>query len=155
MPSKKSWPTLGKVAARYGNGYGDVVSLHSKHAFATPTAVTASGNATSNSIYYVEPQPGYSGPTFYVKSLHLSCTSDPYDPSAPFGCFVLYGNVEGTPLQLSGHNIHPEYLVIKRTDTEEFKRASVGAQGQVHGAVFRLAFHMICPTTLSEKASHA
>lgn len=147
MPSKKSF-VLAKKAASYGHGHGGVVSLHSKHAFAAPTAVIASDNAATNSIYYVEPQPGYSGPTFDVRSLHLSCTSDPYEPSAPFGCFVLYGTVEGTPLQLNGHNIHPGYIVIKQTDTEAFKRASVGAQGQVHGAVFRLAFHMDLPNNV-------
>ena len=144
MPSKKSWPSAASKSAHYGHDYGrystassDSPYSHSnRNATATPSVTGA-----SNSLYYVEPQPGYSGPTFYVKSLHLSCTSDPYDPSAPYGCFVLYGNVEGTALQLNGHNILPGYIVIKRTDTAEFESANVGAQGQVQGAVFRLAFN--------------
>eukprot|EP01036_Dinobryon_divergens_P022329 gene22329-30574_t len=150
MPSKKSWPSAASKSAHYGHDYGRYSTASDSHYshFNRNATATPSVTGASNSLYYVEPQPGYSGPTFYVKYLHLSCTSDPYDPSAPYGCFVLYGNVEGTALQLNGHNILPGYIVIKRTDTAEFESANVGAQGQVHGAVFRLAFNMDLPSNV-------
>ena len=66
---------------------------------------------------------GGSGPSFSVKTIHISCKSDTYlGPHHEYGGIIVYGrNGETHWHTANGTHCKSGYVVIMRTDTSEFE----------------------------------
>ena len=88
------------------------------------------------------------GPSFTVKTLHISCKSDTYRASEhKYGGIIMYArNSETDWYTANGTHCKSGYVVIMRTDTEEFeeKQKKWGERGRVHGTIYRIAFGESC-----------
>ena len=88
------------------------------------------------------------GPTFTVKTLHISCKSDTYRGSEhKYGGIILYArNAEIDWYTANNTHCKSGYVVIKRTDTKEFqeKQNRWDEKGRVHGTIYKIAFGESC-----------
>ena len=89
-----------------------------------------------------------SGPSFTIKTLHISCQSDTYRGSEhKYGGIIIYARNGETDWR-TANNTHCKsgYVVIMRTDTKEFqnKQKKWRERGQVHGTIYRIAFGESC-----------
>lgn len=91
---------------------------------------------------------GGSGPSFSVKTIHISCKSDIYlGPDHKYGGIILYGrNGETEWRTANGTHCKSGYVVIMRTDTSEFEELQRrwDEPGRVHGIIYRKAFGESC-----------
>ena len=92
----------------------------------------------------------HSGPSFTIEKLHISCNSDPYSgPKHKYGGIIIYAR-NGETDWYTANNTHCKsgYVVIMRTDTEEFKKKQnkwrERERGAVHGTIYRIAFGESC-----------
>ena len=87
------------------------------------------------------------GPTFTVKTLHISCKSDTYRESEhKYGGIVIYAR-NGQTDWYTANNTHCKsgYVVIMQTDTKEFQEKQRWCEsGQVHGTIYKIAFGESC-----------
>ena len=88
------------------------------------------------------------GPTFIVKTLHISCQSDTYRGSDhKYGGIIIYGRNGQTDWKTCNYtHCKSGYVVIKQTDTSEFKELQKKwkERGIVHGTIYRKAFGESC-----------
>lgn len=91
---------------------------------------------------------GGSGPSFSVKTIHISCKSDTYlGPHHKYGGIIVYGrNGETDWYTANGTHCKSGYVVIMRTDTSEFEdlQRRWDEPGRVHGIIYRKAFGESC-----------
>ena len=104
--------------------------------------------ARDRNSFGVYPCRGF-GPTFTVKTLHISCQSDKYTGSChKYGGIIIYGrNGQKEWYTANGTHCKSGYVVIMRTDTSEFKELQTrwsGEPGHVHGAIYKKAFGESC-----------
>jgi hypothetical protein len=76
-----------------------------------------------------------------VKTMHISCKSDTYQPDHNYGGIIIY-QYDGKSEWTTANNTHCKsgYIVIKDIDSENVKKLIGKEPGQVHGAVYRNAF---------------
>ena len=88
------------------------------------------------------------GPSFTVKTLHISCKSDTYHGSEhKYGGIIIYARNSETDWYTANRtHCKSGYVVIMRTDTEEFqeKQNRWRERGRVHGTIYRIAFGESC-----------
>ena len=88
------------------------------------------------------------GPSFTVKTLHISCKSDTYRGSEhKCGGIIIYARKSETDWYTANRtHCKSGYVVIMRTDTEEFqeKQNRWRERGRVHGTIYRIAFGESC-----------
>ena len=98
--------------------------------------------------FVVHPAHGY-GPSFTVRTLHISCQSDTYRGSErKYGGIIIYTR-NGVTNWRTANDTHCKsgYVVIMQTDTEVFKDLQAAwphEPGQVHGIIYRKAFGESC-----------
>lgn len=86
---------------------------------------------------------------FIVDTIHISCQSDPYRGRRyKYGGIIIYGH-EGKGDWYTANDTHCKsgYVVIMRTDTEEFQELQQkwpNEPGKVHGVIYRKAFGESC-----------
>ncbi|CAB4037898.1 Hypothetical predicted protein [Paramuricea clavata] len=75
-----------------------------------------------------------------VKSMHISCKSDTYQPGHNYGGIIIY-QYDGKSEWRTANNTHCKsgYIVIQDSDSENVNQWR-DEPGQVHGAVYRNAF---------------
>ena len=98
--------------------------------------------------FVVTPASG-SGPSFIVKTIHISCKSDTYlGPDRKYGGIIVYGrNGETDWYTANGTHCKSGYVVIMQTDTKDFKDLQAAwsyEPGQVHGIIYRKTFGESC-----------
>ena len=88
------------------------------------------------------------GPFFTVPTLHISCKSDTYHGSHhKYGGIIIYARNSETDWYTANRtHCKSGYVVIMRTDTEEFqeKQNRWGERGRVHGTIYRITFGESC-----------
>ena len=88
------------------------------------------------------------GPSFTVKTLHISCKSDTYRGSEhKCGGIIIYARKSETDWYTANRtHCKSGYVVIMQTDTKEFqeKQNKWGERGRVHGNIYRIAFGESC-----------
>ena len=79
--------------------------------------------------------------TVLVKTMHISCQSDAYQPGHKYGGVALY-QYNGKSDWRTANNTHCKsgYIVIQDTDSQKVKKWRSSEPGVVHGAVYRNAF---------------
>ena len=89
------------------------------------------------SIRMLETSEGY----IVVKTMHISCQSDTYQPGHNYAGVIIY-QYDGKSDWRTANNTHCKtgYIVIQDTDSENVKKWIGKEPGQVHGAVYRNAF---------------
>ena len=77
----------------------------------------------------------------YVRTMHISCQSDTYQPGHNYGGVIIY-QYKGKSEWRTANNIHCKsgYIVIQDTDSKSVKKWMGKEPGMVHGAVYRNAF---------------
>ena len=98
--------------------------------------------------FVVTPASG-SGPSFIVKTIHISCKSDTYlGADRKYGGIIVYGrNGETDWYTANGTHCKSGYVVIMQTDTKAFndlQAAWSNEPGLVHGIIYRKAFGESC-----------
>ena len=104
--------------------------------------------STDGSSFAVFPAHG-SGPSFTVKTIHISCQSDTYLAlDYKYGGIIVYArNVETDWYTANGTHCKSGYVVITQTDTKAFKILQAKWRhepGQVLGIIYRKAFGESC-----------
>ena len=88
------------------------------------------------------------GPTFTVKTIHISCQSDTYrGDKHKYGGIIIYARNGQTDWKTCNYtHCKSGYLVIMQTDTSEFKELQKkwNERGIVHGTIYRKAFGESC-----------
>ena len=79
-------------------------------------------------------------PAIHVETLHLSCSSDVYQPGHNYAGFILYSHNGQTDWRLNGVHCKTGYIVILDTDSEKVRHWKELSPGQVHGAVYKCIF---------------
>ena len=76
-----------------------------------------------------------------VKTMHISCQSDTYQPGHNYAGIIIY-QYDGKSEWRTANNTHCKsgYIVIQDTDSENVKKWIGKEPGAVHGAVYRNAF---------------
>jgi hypothetical protein len=76
-----------------------------------------------------------------VKTMHISCQSDIYQPGHNYGGVIIYQYNDKAEWR-TANNTHCKsgYIVIQDTDSENVKQWMCKEPGVVHGAVYRNAF---------------
>ena len=100
------------------------------------------------SSFDVYPANGF-GPSFSVKTLHISCQSDTYIGSdRKYGGIIIYARNGQTDWKTpNGTHCKSGYVVILQTDTTAFKELQAkwpNEPGRVHGIIYRQAFGESC-----------
>lgn len=98
--------------------------------------------------FVVHPSHGC-GPSFPVRTIHISCQSDTYLGSDhKYGGIILYArNGQTDWYTANGTHCKSGYVIITRTDTREFEelqRRWCDEPGRVHGIIYRKAFGESC-----------
>ncbi|XP_020617504.1 uncharacterized protein LOC110055453 isoform X1 [Orbicella faveolata] len=89
------------------------------------------------------------GPSFTVRTLHISCKSDTYRGSEQqYGGIIIYSRNGATDWR-TANDTHCKsgYVVIMQTDTKAFKDLQAAwsyEPGKVHGIIYRKAFGESC-----------
>lgn len=106
--------------------------------------------------FKVCPQVGEKGESFRVETIHISKKSDPYQGKEhQYGGIIIYARRRGR------HWYKPQdkggYVVIKRTDTKEFKKLQEESKepGIVHGIIYKEAFGESCNVTQESESCTA
>ena len=106
--------------------------------------------------FRVCPQVGKKGKSFRVETIHISSKSDPYQGGEHnYGGIIIYARRRkrnwSTPQNEGG------YVVIKRTDTDEFKELQKiwKEPGIVHGIIYKEAFGESCNVTQESESCTA
>ena len=76
-----------------------------------------------------------------VKTMHISCQSDTYQPGRNYAGVIIY-QYDGKSEWRTANNTHCKtgYIVIQDTDSDDVKKWIGKEPGAVHGAVYRNAF---------------
>ena len=97
--------------------------------------------------FLVKPLHG-KGETFSVYTIHISCNSDAYKWEHKYGGIIVYAREgKGNWQTKNGKRCKSGYVVITKTDTEEFKKLQKdwpNEPGKVHGIIYRRAFGESC-----------
>jgi hypothetical protein len=92
-----------------------------------------------------------------VKTLHLSCESDEFDPSASFAGFIIFsidGKThpqigDGEAQVIGGHRVLPGYTAMVKSNATKMTELPPSVRdGQVHGAAFFLVFKRDIPKNM-------
>ena len=112
------------------------------------TCTGASVSVEDNGKELVVYPSGGSGPSFSIKTIHISFKSDTYlGPHHKYGGIIVYGrNVETHWYTANGTHCKSGYVVIMRTDTSEFEdlQRRWDEPGRVQGIIYRKAFGESC-----------
>ena len=93
--------------------------------------------------------PSGNGRRFDVRTIHISCKSNPYSGSQhKYGGIIIYGR-DGFDDWYTANGTHCKsgYVVIMQTDTQEFQELQKKWQnepGKVHGIIYKKAFGESC-----------
>ena len=106
-------------------------------------------HAKDRSSFDVCPSSPSSGPSFTVKTLHISGQSDKYRGSDhKYGGIIIYARNGQTDWKTpNGTHCKSGYVVILQTDTKAFEELDAKwphEPGQVHGIIYRKAFGESC-----------
>ena len=97
--------------------------------------------------FLVKPLSG-NGEIFSVYTIHISCKSDAYKREHKYGGIIVYAREgKGDWKTKNGKHCKSGYVVITKTDTEEFKKLQKDWRkepGKVHGIIYRRAFGESC-----------
>ena len=106
--------------------------------------VRPSGEGSSFDVYSTHG----GGPSFTIKTLHISCKSDMYRGSEhKYGGIIIYARNNETDWYTANRtHCKSGYVVIMRTDSKEFqeKQNKWHERGRVHGTIYRIAFGESC-----------
>jgi hypothetical protein len=78
-----------------------------------------------------------SRPTIKIETVHISCSSDSYDPSKDMVGLIVYSFNDQPIFQLNGHRCKTGYILIKETANIDHVQSK---QGMVHGKLFKWFF---------------
>ena len=78
-----------------------------------------------------------SRPVIKIETVHISCSSDPYDANEDMAGFIVYSFDNQQKFALNGHRCRTGYILIKATkNTTQVK----STEGIVHGSLFKWFF---------------
>lgn len=76
-------------------------------------------------------------PIIKLESLHISCSSDPYDKNENMAGLIVYSFDNKQIFELNGHRCRTGYILIKATKNISHIKSN---QGIVHGSLFKWFF---------------
>jgi hypothetical protein len=76
-------------------------------------------------------------PVIKITSVHISCSSDSYDPNENMAGLIVYSFDNQQKFELNGHRCQTGYILIKAIKNIQHVKSS---QGIVHGSLFKWFF---------------
>lgn len=76
-------------------------------------------------------------PVIKIETVHISCSSDPYDPNEDMTGMIVYSFNDQQQFELNGHRCRTGYVLIKASKNIAHVQSN---QGIVHGSLFKWFF---------------